>query len=378
MKTIITHKTGVAILLLALTACIETRPPPEPSHQVKVPYGPKIYLRDQTLGDSADRCTLLGEVKVVNTATVVCLPGQAACPTQDPTKAHNCYVEVVSGDLDVDVLEVTNELYQHCVDSTVCKKPDPSDVDKIPVCDSESSFDTCPVVAVPQVEAKRFCEFVGKRVPSMVEHVIMRQQNQPQSPTDVQVYPNGNDDPKACDKAVLQNICSNKKPQPMKVAGKDSEGGGKADRTSQGVYDLTGNAAEWAADLLPSVLPRTQEDLPWFCLAPLPVDSVDGMGLPVCPAGQVCIKGRYQVGTGTAAVTREDFPVCIAASDLTITNGSIGSVMGGNYFTTEAKPESAGMFARIKITNPNADPGDATRGIRCVGAPGVESKLQAQ
>ena len=366
MKSVMWVRACAPLALIGLfAACVDSELPPEPTRQVAVPYGERIYLKDDTIGDRPNRCALLGEVVRTSSTSTPTVGGDVL---MDPQRAYNCYVEVQPGELMVDVIETTNALFQLCVDSTVCKKPDPVDVDKAPVCSDEDLFDTCPVVSVQHLEAQRFCEFIGRRLPSMLEHIVMRQQNMPQDPKDVELFATGNTAPTSCDQAVLKD-CG--RPAPMTVNTDETIGAARLDKTTQGVYDLTGNAGEWARDLLPA-LRGAAADLPWFCVAPLGPDDVDQDGFPRCPDGEVCIKGEYLAN----GETRSDYPVCITSRDLDFVNGTVGSIMGGNYATTDPTPLGAGIFSRIEREKPNAE--DATHGFRCVGVSGQPGGIVAR
>lgn len=353
--------------LVLAAACIDTQTPPEPTRQAAVPYGPRVFLKDGTIEVQGDRCKLLGpEVAMTSstssTTTSITVEGVLV---EDPSKAWNCFIEVAPGNLTIDVTEVTNAQFQLCVDSGICKKPDPSEVDKIPVCSSEEGFDLCPVLSVTQQEANRYCEFVGRRLPSGVESIVARQGNQPQTAETVLAFPAGADAPDNCDKAVLKT-CG--KPQPITLAEDGTPtGGARLDRTAQGVFDLTGNATEWTSDLISSIR-GDAVDLPWFCAATLP-DEAD----PVCPTGEACVRGRYRHPT-TRIIG--EYPVCIADRNLILANGTIGSAFGGNYSTSTPEVSRAGVFVRSQRNTPNADSNLGDIGFRCVDAPNATTRMQ--
>lgn len=365
---------GHSLLCLPLAlaaACIDTQTPPEPTRQASVPYGPRIFLKDGTIEELGDRCKLIGTETYTSTmartsSTVPDLVGGALI--EDPTKAWNCYIDVTPGTIVSDIVEVTNAQFQLCVDSDICKKPDPAEVDKIPVCASEDDFDRCPVVSVTQAEATRYCEFVGRRLPSGIEAIVLRQPNQPQTAAAVQLYPTGMGAPDNCDKAVLKD-CG--KPQPITLEENGAATGAAfLDKTTQGIFDLTGNASEWTADLIPS-LRGDAEGLPWFCAASIPAIGTSSAA-PVCPSGEACIRGTYQ-----HPVTRVvgDYPVCIADRNLVLASGVRGSVMGGNYSTSTDEVSRAGTFVRSKRDKPNADSNLGDVGFRCVDAPATPSRM---
>lgn len=362
------HLTVVSLLGLASAACISTVAPPEPTAQTKLSYGPKIFLRDSTFGEAtAGRsCVLLGKLEQVRTGTVVTsttVGGELLTRADIP---FNCYVEVTPGDLYVDRIETTNRLFQLCIDSSVCKKPNPADVDKIPVCRSEADFESCPVVALQQFEANRFCNFIGRRLPTGIESVVMRTSNNPQTPEGVETYAYGNapDPLNNCDQAVLSG-CSTK-PYPIQGSETEPAGAARLDKSSgtAPIFDLTGNVTEWSGDLLPAT--GRAATLPWFCEAPL---TSTATAAAVCPPGEVCIRGSALVGN-----TIQDVPVCLASHNLSINNGTIGSTFGGGFNTAPSK-QNAGVFARTARSQPNKDQGDADIGFRCVGEAGKETSI---
>lgn len=355
---------ALALLSLVSIACIETRTPPEAPTTAMVAYGPKIYLRDATRGNMPSDCGQLSGTIVRSTVTGTVTTSTVA--GVDETLAHNCYVEVTPGTIAADKTEVTNDLFQLCKDSGICKRPDPAAVEKAPLCIREDDFDRCPVASIEYTEAERLCQFIGKRLPTGIEHIVMRQATAPQSVADVRKYPYGNDEPTACSKAVLGS-CS--KPYPItiddpKTTADDTAGAALGD-VANGVFDLTGNVSEWAIDLLPELRGTGSEGLPWFCVQPLP------RGTTTCPSGKACIRGRYKMKVaGTSELDPpEDRPICITSSSLRFENGKIGAVFGGNY-QSEAGDTESGTFVRRSVKDPDASPGDVKYGIRCVGKPG--------
>lgn len=345
-------------------ACVKSNAPPEPTPQVAVAFGTRILLTDRTLGNLPLHCKLGGIVDTTGTSTTI-----GGAELGDVREAHNCYVNVTSAELLVDVIETTNDLFQLCVDSGVCEKPDPSNVEKDQICSDTDQFGSCPAVSVQQFEAERFCEFVGRRLPTGVEQVMMRQQNMPQTYGALEKFPTGNQAPEgSCPNAILQG-CDG--PKPMTIAGADgtgAEGAAKADRTTAGVFDLTGNAAEWSRDLIPAIRPVPLDSLPWFCERPLPTRAANEP--PQCPADEFCIHGRYDPDGDGPLPVREDYAICVASRTLSITNGQQGSVFGGNYKNASGTDDEAGVFARTIVNEPDKDPADAKFGFRCVGEAG--------
>jgi formylglycine-generating enzyme required for sulfatase activity len=364
------HLTVVSLLGLASSACISTITPPEPTAQAKVSYGPKIFLRDATFGEPTvgRPCVLLGKVAHVATgtsatATSTTIGGELLVRGDIP---FNCYVDVTPGELYVDQIETTNRLFQLCIDSSVCKKPSPADVDKVPVCRSEADFDSCPIVALQQFEANRFCNFIGRRLPTGIESIVMRSGTNPQTPDGVTTYAYGDspDPGNNCEQAVLSG-CANK-PYPIQGSETEPKGAARLDKTSgtAPIFDLSGNVTEWSGDLLPAN--GRDPALPWFCEAPLVTSATVAT---VCPRGEVCIRGSKLIGD-----TIQDVAVCLASHNLSINNGTIGSTFGGAFNTAPSK-QNVGVFARTARSEPNKDQGEANIGFRCVGQAGTETTI---
>lgn len=340
--------------------CVDSEAPPEPTPQANVAYGSTLWIKDVTIAARPMRhCLLLGAIEGPSgTRTTTVVGGEN---WDDDGAAVNCNLRLTGSDADrvlaVDVLEVTNRLFQLCVDSGVCRRPDPADVDKTPVCRSEDAFATCPVAAVPLDEAERVCSFLGRRLPSGIEHLIMRQGNKPATAADVRAWPFETNPPTGnnCDEAVLKNCA---KPYPSTDVAPIS-GAARLDKSPQGVFDLSGNLSEWSADRM-SPQRDVLAGLPWFCTG-----IVEGT---TCPRGASCVYGTFR---HPMTMTIGEYPVCLTDPDLRFTNGSIGTAWGGS-FTSDALPDSAGTFARREKADPSKIPVDAQFGVRCVGVAGVE------
>jgi hypothetical protein len=299
--------------------------------------------------------------------------------------------------LPVDVHEVTNAQYQLCVDSGACRAPDPSAVTKEDVCRSESDFDACPVVSVSHQQASDYCEWVGRRLPSGLEQVLVRQSGlaistgttSPGFPRQIPLLPIGDTIPTRCEESVLGNGDCRRPFPVMDASGTSGAASGDVVAVAEGrgegrIYDLVGNVAEVLADLAPTSR-GTAAGLPWFCVADLPERATGEMfspaNPPTCPDGAACVYGRYRPAPGMEV---DDYPVCIAAAGGQI-SGFRPVLAGASYFerlvtrpgeadgvrALEAQ-EAAGVFARrvLEEEDPqrlaNTQIGRRT-GFRCVG-----------
>lgn len=372
----LTHYSLVCVAAGALLgACVESRAVPTVTVQTTVSYGEKLFLVDTTIGSrpSGDRCTELGP-----TSTIAATLEAAGI---DPDIPHNCYVKLVPTEPDltrtlkVDVVEVTNEQFQLCVDSGACAGPDPSKSSASQICQVADSFDVCPVVEVPQGEAGNYCRWVGRRLPTSLEHIVIRQANlmNSQQADLIPPYVDGEEPPATCDDAVLGTAgCMATKPRPVLDGSGEPVGAGPRDTIvgsdGQNVFDLSGNLSEWSADLFP---PRrgNENDLPWFCVASLTRTSTGPFSLtnpPTCPEGAVCVWGRYRLADEDPV---QDWPVCITNPSGQF-SGVVGAVHGGSHKDDSPAPETIGIYGRKVETDAQAL-SDTSRargyGFRCVG-----------
>jgi hypothetical protein len=375
---------GTAGLLASALGCVEGREPPVVALQAEIPYGPRVYLVDNTLGVTPvdDWCTRLGPMMTGTTTTATIaitgtdgvVDGDGDPKPIDSRFPHNCYVTVKPKTLRVDQIEVTNELFQICVDSGACSTPDPSKASKGQSCESEDSFDVCPVVEVTQTAAKTFCEWTGRRLPSGLEHFIMRQGSAGSSPTDIPVYPTGeraeDDVPTQCNEGILgPSGCDHAAP----LSPTDGKGAAQLDvvNGSKGqVYDLMGNTSEWASDL---VLPTrgSAQGMPWFCAARL-LPTAPGTA-PECPTGSTCVRGQFQ----PPGLALGDYPVCIAHGADLRPSGSQGTLFGGSFAVTKIDRFTAGVFSRRIEPSPDKSPAPSY-GFRCAGEIGVDDAVEAE
>ncbi len=390
------------LFALVLIGCLERVDPPPPTAQVAVPLSPSVTIE----GNAARPLYLAGPSErgfcsgLFDPATLASLDGRNVRTSTDTP--HNCFVELADGaPVPVDAHEVTNRQYQLCVDSGACRAPDPSKITKGDVCRSEGDFDDCPVVGVTQAQASLFCEWNGRRLPTGVEHALVRQAGLDRDPstglpTRIPLLPNGDDEvPALCEVSVLANgDC--RRPYPILATGGDAAGRGAAPRDVVRVpgggviFDLIGNVAELLADLAPATR-GTAQNLPWFCVADLPerVQASPGENPfsrenpPRCPSGAACVRGRYQPAPDLPL--RSDWAVCIAAPSGQ-SAGRRPVAVGGSYLerltTNPAEVNeredrldaraAAGIFARRDLGLDNqADLATAVIGrrvgFRCVG-----------
>jgi hypothetical protein len=375
------------LLVLLAAACVEQRDVPDRLPQASITYGPRIILVDETRAGAPNSawCTRLVTIATTTTSTptgIMSVDGKGIVfdPVNSPGDAMtpaSCFVDVVPKSLPVDRVEVTNELFQLCVDSDACQKPDPSKASKGPICSDESEFDHCPVVETTQSQASTFCNWVGRRLPTGIEAIAIRQANlsaaDRSDPAKITPYPTGDAAPSTCDQAILQvNSCL--KPRPVDVEGTSVTGAAPMDSvmgtdvttmTGAAIYDLMGNVSEWTADLLPLSRGPFDADLPWFCVAPLSTEAFSAANPPACPNTAQCVWGQYRPYAGARYGI---WPVCII-SDSGAFSGKKGALVGGSYRDEATTVDVIGTYGRRIEPEPEELP-DTQRareyGLRCV------------
>jgi len=132
----------------------------------------------------------------------------------------------------IDQTEVTNAQYKQCVQAQKCQEPSSAN-------DSKFNGDNQPVVSVDWNDAKNYCEWTGRRLPTEAEW------EKAARGTDGRIYPWGNQTA-TCEYAVMN----------------DGSGGGcgKGDTdwavgskpkgiSPYGAYDMAGNVWEWTSSL---------------------------------------------------------------------------------------------------------------------------------
>lgn len=449
----------IAALLLATSAgCLQSREGPPLHPQARVSYGTRIYLADrlgfppQASGlEICSRLTTTVETAFNSTSTPSTLDelladeqffetdGGPPLNVQDLRRPQTCFVPIVddddetppedepnlptnprAGTLLVDRFEVTNDLFQFCIDSGFCAEPDPSESDQNDICSVEgedNGFFDCPAVEVTLPEARRFCQYIGRRLPTAVESLLIRQaawaadpETGTRVPETMRPYPAEapGEAPVDCPDAHLGNFgCG--RPERIQTTGSDPSGAAPQDEVVDAVLqtapiaDLTGHVAEWAGDGFPP-----SGALPWFCLGPVNREPTEGR--PECPqlelpdgSGGVtfqtgCVYGYYDPddlagnvwvnlfddGLGEDPAPGVDlpyglYPVCVIGNTGRFA-GSQGFLFGGSWRDSDAlDPDLAGSFGRRVESSPDEFE-DSTRaqgyGFRCVDdrEPGLDDQ----
>lgn len=177
-----------------------------------------------------------GEERVIGGALMVFVPkGEFLMGSSDVDKhaesdekpQHTVYLDSFW----IDKFKVTNAQYQKCVGAGKCTAPRQSKSYTRSFYYADSKYDNYPVINVVVNDAKSFCEWAGKRLPTEA------QWEKAARGTDERIYPWGN----VFDKNLLNSYEGGR--------GDTSEVGGyPLSASSYGVMDMAGNVAEWVAD----------------------------------------------------------------------------------------------------------------------------------
>ena len=158
--------------------------------------------------------------------------GGSLCPESELP-----YHEVVLSPYSIDRFLVTNGQYQECVEAGVCRAPRSEASKTRESYFSNPDYALYPVIFITYDDAKGYCEWAGKRLPSEAEWEMAAR-----SATD-SLYPWGNEAPD-CSVANSYNDTN------LSACAGDTTmvGSYQAGATADGVMDMAGNVWEWVAD----------------------------------------------------------------------------------------------------------------------------------
>ena len=139
----------------------------------------------------------------------------------------------------IERMEVSNASYRACVTAAAC---DPAPY----LDDADLGGDAQPVVGVSWEDAKRYCEWIGRRLPTEAEWEYAARGE------DLRRWPwEGAFDPKRANTAMAGDFHAKTAPVRSYVDG----------ASPFGVLNLAGNVAEWVADLYDPTYYRTSNEL---------------------------------------------------------------------------------------------------------------------
>ncbi len=201
------------------------------------------FFNYQAAQQAAATATAIAQVNPANCAQFDCRPrgndnaemvfvpaGEFTMGSNDGGANEKPVHQVYLDDFWIDVYEVTNALYKKCVDAGKCQPPGSLSSAKQSSYFGNSQFDNYPVTFVSWNDAKTYCEWAGKRLPTEAEW------EKAARGTDARVYPWGNE------------WDGNKANVEQRVGDTTLVGSYPAGASPYGVLDMTGNVWEWVAD----------------------------------------------------------------------------------------------------------------------------------
>jgi formylglycine-generating enzyme required for sulfatase activity len=131
----------------------------------------------------------------------------------------------------IDQVEVTNGMYQLCVNTEACRQPAKTNSDNQAEYFGPSEFRDYPVINVSWFDANAYCQWAGRRLPSEAEWERAARGD------DMRTFPWGDELPNANNSNSLN------------IVGDTSRVGSYAQGASPfGALDMVGNVWEWVAD----------------------------------------------------------------------------------------------------------------------------------
>lgn len=161
---------------------------------------------------------------------------------------HTVYLEAFW----MDQTEITNKFYVACVDAGGCEPPSDASALMRTEYFQNPEYDDYPVIYISWYQAKAYCEWAGRRLPTEAEW------EKAARGTDARIYPWGNNDPTPDMLNFPKNAEDAFKNPTSKV------GSALGDVSPYGVLDMAANVSEWVSSLekeLPYQANDGREDL---------------------------------------------------------------------------------------------------------------------
>lgn len=192
-----------------------------------------------------DMPTVVTRVSTVDNMVMVYIPAGSFDMGNDTAYDNEKPVHTVALDpFWIDQTEVTNLMYANCVQAGVCQPPSNTNSSNGDIYYGDPRFNYYPVTYVSWDDAKTYCEWSGRRLPTEAEW------EKAARGTDRRQYPWGNDF-----LVGVANICDvncsiewANKSLDDGYAQTAPAGNYPAGKSPYGVLDMAGNVSEWVAD----------------------------------------------------------------------------------------------------------------------------------
>ncbi len=187
-------------------------------------------------------CTETGQtwISPIDSMKLLCVPSGQFLMGTDPNLDPDAFYEdeqpqhvIYLDSFWIDQTEVTNGMYQNCVQAGLCKPPLSNANDEHPNYYGDRIYADFPIIGVTWNDAQAYCNWAGRKLPSEA------QWEKAARGTDGRIFPWGNNFPNS---TTLNYRMSGTNGDVVKV------GSYPNDISPYGALDMGGNAFEWVAD----------------------------------------------------------------------------------------------------------------------------------